>query len=270
MEPSNECLPTICEGEGKTLCRVEYSEGLVARILSMFAEGKSLYAISKMAEMPGMNTLYNWQRKNAEFRQALLTAQSAHAHSLEGKAIEAAEAAADAAGEKEQVAAGRLLFDAYKWGAEINDPNKYGKKVTVGGDSTNPIRIVVSTGFPEPNKYQTPPVLGADGLMEIADARTNDSERGGVVDGVYTEAATAGAASEPAPVQCGGVPPEVREVSVCNQPCDRQDPPEQESSTQSSIPCPDVRSGKAGDLGLSEEVHGEDSRGGAQRRGLAG
>ena len=172
MEPSNECLPTICEGEGKTLCRVEYSEGLVARILSMFAEGKSLYAISKMAEMPGMNTLYNWQRKNAEFRQALLTAQSAHAHSLEGKAIEAAEAAADAAGEKEQVAAGRLLFDAYKWGAEINDPNKYGKKVTVGGDSTNPIRIVVSTGFPEPNKYQTPPVLGADGMIikEVVDA----------------------------------------------------------------------------------------------------
>ena len=138
-----------------------YSEDLATKVAELYMEGESLLAISRHAGMPAYGTLINWASNNATFREKLNSAREMRAFYFE----EAARAAAESVSEKDDVPAARLKFDAYKWSAEVNDPGRYAKKTTLSGDAQNPIRFNVTTGFPEPNEFQTAPELGPDGLI---------------------------------------------------------------------------------------------------------
>lgn len=173
-----EKAPAVLEGQGGSSCSVYYSDTVARRIADHYAEGKSLHWISQLSEMPRYNTILRWAKENTEFRMLLDAVRTERALHFEDKAIESAE---NARGKD----ADRLRFDAYKWGAEVNDPTRYGKKVTHGGDSSRPITFVINTGFPEPNVNQRPPVLGPDGLIqrakpveaEVADAQVSSDTR---------------------------------------------------------------------------------------------
>ncbi len=141
---------------------VKRSLRLWKKIAALYAEGHSLTAISQMDGMPGISTLHLWKQKHIDFAQRLQAAKELRAERFSEKAIEAAENAID----KDDAPAARLKFDAYCKAAEWNDPNKYGKKVTHAGDQSNPIRFLVSTGFPEPNEHQRPPELNSDGTIK--------------------------------------------------------------------------------------------------------
>jgi hypothetical protein len=107
-------------------------------------EGKSLSAICRERGMPPLDAIFRWRRDHPEFDAQIREAKRMRAEYFEEKAIEAAEEA------KESTAkASRLKFDAYSWGAEVNDRSQYGKQTKVTGDPSQPIAFTVVTGVPE-------------------------------------------------------------------------------------------------------------------------
>lgn len=172
-----EDLPEIFEEEegNRSIERVPYSMDLAKRISNAYLQGISLAAISRMGEMPAYATLLKWSKNHPELSKMLQGTRHARALHFEDAAIAAAE---NACGKD----ADRLKFEAYKWGAEVNDPLTYGKKVTHAGDSSNPVVLQVITGFGPPNEWQTPPKLNADGTIEVksevADAASQDTAKG--------------------------------------------------------------------------------------------
>lgn len=141
---------------------VYYSKDLAVQIAALYAEGRSLYSISQMSGMPAYATLQDWAKYKTEFREALSAMREIRALHFEDAAI----AAAESAGHPADVPAARLKAETYWKAAEVNDPARYGKKVTHAGDASNPIKIVVHTGWTEPlNEFQKSPELGADGLI---------------------------------------------------------------------------------------------------------
>lgn len=157
-------LPVVLGGESgsKSVSRMQYSADLAARILDLYAAGKRLSEIARMAEMPDYNTLLRWAKKHPEFSRGFAAMKTMKALHHEDEALRAAE-------EADGKDADRLRFEAHKWAAEVNDPHTYGKKVTVGGDASNPIVLQVITGFGPPNPWQTPPKLNADGTIQKAE-----------------------------------------------------------------------------------------------------
>ena len=159
LDALREQSATVLESEGPRSCQIAFTENLAKRIAENYAEGKSLAAISRLAEMPAYSTLLRWVKENSVLRAALEGVRQVRALHFEDRALEVCE---EATGKD----ADRLKFEGNKWAAEVNDPARYGKKVTHSGDASNPITIQVITGFGEPNEFQRPPKLGADGLIE--------------------------------------------------------------------------------------------------------
>lgn len=151
-------LPAVPSRKINTLYRSELAE----RISDFYIEGQSLRSISFMPEMPSYGTLMKWLKHNPEFRALIDGARATRALHFEEEAIAAAESCSD----KDEAPAARLKFDAYRWGAEVNDPTRFGKRTTIAGDPDKPVQFIISTGFPEPNEAQRPPELAADGTIK--------------------------------------------------------------------------------------------------------
>ena len=141
---------------------LRYSTELAQAITDRYQAGESLCSISKDDEMPPYSEMLRWAKENECFRDLLEGARKTRGLDFEERAIEAAAEVHD----KDDVPAARLKFDAYKWGAEVSDPARYGKKTTLTGDAGNPLQFIISTGFPEPNAAQQPPKLQSDGLID--------------------------------------------------------------------------------------------------------
>lgn len=141
--------------------QVQYTKKLANKIHALYLEGDSILKISKMSGMPSAETMYRWRKLHSWFGKLMDDAKAQRAEVFEDKAIAAAESATD----KDDTPAERLRFDAFRWGAEVNDPASYGKKVTHSGDSSKPIVFQIITGFPDPNEHQRPPLLDEGGLI---------------------------------------------------------------------------------------------------------
>ena len=131
------------------------------KISELAMQGNTLKAISEMPGMPPVDAIYRWIRDNASFKVKMKEARALRGLYFEEKALEVAGAA-----KEHNVQSSRLKVDTYKWAAEVNAPETYGKKTTISGDKDAPIRFVISTGFPEPNEFQKHPELGEDGLIK--------------------------------------------------------------------------------------------------------
>lgn len=156
-----ESLPEAAEeaASSKPVERITYSLDLAKRIVDEYAQGKSIRAISHRKEMPAYGTLLRWAKEHPELSKMLRSVRDARALHFEDAAIEAAESASG----KD---ADRLKFEAYKWGAEVNDPTTYGKKVQASHEVSGKVVVQVVTGFGPPNAWQTSPKLRADGTIE--------------------------------------------------------------------------------------------------------
>lgn len=130
---------------------VPYNAELAEQITDMYIAGQSLYKISTVSGMPSYTSLLRWFRDNADFRAMIEAGRQLRALHHEEEALRAAEEA----DHKDDVPAARLKFDAHAWAAEVNDPARYGKKTTIGGDPSRPIVFKISTGVPEPTEART-------------------------------------------------------------------------------------------------------------------
>ncbi len=143
-----------------------YTPELADTILGLYVEGMSLQNICQLEGMPTYGTVLRWLKDSTKFVDGLEGARRARAIHFEEKAL----GIADVKGpiDKDFVAGERLKFDVYKWGAEVGDPTRFGKKVTVGGDPNQPIVFKVITGVPEPTGDQASVTLNADGTVKKA------------------------------------------------------------------------------------------------------
>lgn len=137
-----------------------YSPELGSLILDLYVQGASLHQISELDEMPSYTTILRWARSSDKFKGEFENARLARALHLEERAL----ALADEAGnDPDLIPSRRFKFDVFKWAAEVGDPSRYGKKVTVGGDASRPIVFRVVTGVPAP--LAPPTRLDASGLV---------------------------------------------------------------------------------------------------------
>lgn len=160
--------------EGRALS-IFYSTELAEQITDLYQNGQSLMAISRIEGMPGYSTINKWIKQNTEFRSLLDGARQSRAVLFEEKAI--AVATNEGLG-KDDVPAARLAFDAFCWGAAVNDPGRYGKKTTVSGDPDKPFTFVIKTGVPDPLPHQMPPELDSAGVVKrtiVVDAVVEDN-----------------------------------------------------------------------------------------------
>jgi len=143
---------------------VMYTPELADRIHDLYVGGMSLHRIARIEGMPAYGTLLRWFKDNQEFRTLIETGRQLRALHHEEAALEAACGVTD----PKEVPGARLEFDAHVWAAEVNDPARYGKKTTIGGDPNKPIIFQISTGVPEPTDKKVIE-LNADGTVKVED-----------------------------------------------------------------------------------------------------
>lgn len=129
---------------------VYYSEELGRDILDLYVEGHSLQAISLRDGMPSYLTILRWARELDGFHEEFERARAVRAIHMEEQALQLAE---DHIGKNEAPGA-KVRFEIFKWAAEVGDAGRFGKKVTVAGDSARPIVFKVVTGVPAPETPQ--------------------------------------------------------------------------------------------------------------------
>lgn len=151
-----------------------YSEQLALAIAEAYAEGVSLAKISRMPGMPNYNTLMKWVRDRSELRIMIDGARKARAMQYEEEILEIA-ARADSF-LKDEVPGQRLKFDALAWAAEKNDGERYGRKTTISGDTSNPVTFIVKSGFPDPTPEQEPAKIDAAGMIIEAEGKEVGSD----------------------------------------------------------------------------------------------
>jgi hypothetical protein len=120
-----------------------YSPALGARIALEYMEGKSVATIAKEIGYPA-KTVYGWMRSRADFREQMKGARESRGFAFEEKALQAAD---ETTGESsEEVAAMRLKVDTYKWAAEVNNRETFGRQVKSVGEA-GPAIIIIQTGI---------------------------------------------------------------------------------------------------------------------------
>jgi hypothetical protein len=107
---------------------VEYSQPLFDTICDRIANGESLRAICRDADMPSVQSVMRWLADDAALSDQYARAREIQA---DGEFDEAREIAFAATPDNVQVA--RLQYDAVKWRAGKLRPKVYGDKVTHDG-----------------------------------------------------------------------------------------------------------------------------------------
>jgi hypothetical protein len=123
-------------------------------ILGLVCEGHTVREIGAMEGYPPSSTIFLWLRTRPEFRAQFHEARKLRAEAYHDKAL----AAADGEDLHEKaVPFRRLKFDAYKWGAKVNDPGSFGDSLKHTGDANNPVAWVIGTGVPQPEPIEVKP-----------------------------------------------------------------------------------------------------------------
>jgi len=100
-----------------------YSEALAERICTMLAEGESLVAVCKRADMPARANVLKWMAKDAAFEARIARAREAQADYMDDLILETAKQSTAA-----NFQANKVKIDAYKWRAARLAPKKYGDR----------------------------------------------------------------------------------------------------------------------------------------------
>lgn len=120
-----------------------YSEVLAETLLELYVAGVPLPKIAEHRDMPCYTTMLRWLTDHPEFKRKFEAARLLRAIHFEQVALDAACSASD----KEDVPAARLKFDAFKWGAEVNDAARYKKQVAT--EQTHRVQFTIVTGVPD-------------------------------------------------------------------------------------------------------------------------
>jgi len=115
---------------------------IIEEVFEAISLGQSLKSLSEKHDIP-LTTLFDWMMK-PEYAEKYAQAKDKRGYS----AIEDVLIAIDELkkGKCDPITT-RLLIDTYKWLACKYYPKMFGDKVQVGGDSEQPLTIVVDTGI---------------------------------------------------------------------------------------------------------------------------
>lgn len=125
----------------------KYSPFTATRSIELYSEGKTFREIAEtLSKDTGKyfaeGEVKNWMIKHGDFKVKMKAARECRALFAEDKVITAAEEA-----DEDNVQANRLKVDAYKWLAEVSNPEVYGKKTKLVGDPNAPISFIIDTGI---------------------------------------------------------------------------------------------------------------------------
>lgn len=137
-----------------------YNQTTCNHICQLLTEGKTLKEIGATQGFPPTGVIYGWARKYPEFRAEIKKAKEARAEWYADQVMEIAFKDID----PREVNVERLRADILKWGAEVGNPDEYGKKTKISGDANAPIQFIVDTGVrraeDEPIEVESVEVLG--------------------------------------------------------------------------------------------------------------
>lgn len=120
-----------------------YSPELFARMMEHVMKGKTISQICKFKGYPQAFNFYKWLERNEDLRLQYNHAKKCRADALHDKAL----AIADKDIGKDEAPGERLKADILMWGAEVNNPDIYGKRTKVTGDANAPIAFIIDTGI---------------------------------------------------------------------------------------------------------------------------
>lgn len=138
-----------------------YSQVTVNNILEKITEGETIRSIGRMEGLPTANVIHQWLREHKDFQAQMREARKARAEHFHDMVFETAKQA-----KKKTIQEDRLKVEAFKWGAQVGDPDAYGNKTKVSGDPDAPIAFVIDTGIRRGGDLgatQDPPAIETQG-----------------------------------------------------------------------------------------------------------
>lgn len=113
-----------------------YSQLLGDLVCEKVTLGVSLVMACEELGVP-YSIVKKWERESPEFKESLALARKDGAEYSHGKILELARTRGDA----------KTEIEALKWSAEKNDPERFGNKTKLVGDTSAPITFVIDTGI---------------------------------------------------------------------------------------------------------------------------
>jgi hypothetical protein len=123
----------------------QYTTQIADIIAGLLREGHSIPAISELDGMPRAQTIYGWRRRYPDFGEKVRQAIEDSAYVFADKTMKVAAKLEEA--HKDEVPGLRGAADQYRWAAEKYNPEQFGQKTKVSGDSSAPINIIIDTGI---------------------------------------------------------------------------------------------------------------------------
>lgn len=119
-----------------------YTVPIASVICDYIREGLPFTKISEKPNMPPYNVIMRWRHIHPDFAEAIKRAKLDRAELYHDKALSFAESVQT----EEEVKVAKLKIDTYKWAAEKNAPEEYGKSSK--NESVGGVTFVINTGVP--------------------------------------------------------------------------------------------------------------------------
>lgn len=150
------------ESVGKFL----FSSEIALLICQEVRQGRTLSSIGNDPRFPPIEVISHWRRMHPLFEDNIKLARKDRAEGYHDKIIDMAHALSENGGimSKEEIAAKKVAIDSFKWAAEKNNPEDFGKKqeISHSGNAIAPT-IVVNTGI---NRNVKPDIIVQQNKVE--------------------------------------------------------------------------------------------------------
>jgi len=111
-------------------------------ICQKYMEGKTMAEISKLDGVPPKHIIYQWKRKQPDFRKQLIAAKEDRAEYFHDELIDEARSITH----KSEAPVAKVKIDALKWAAERGNPKEYGV-IKEEQKAPGPLQIIIDTGI---------------------------------------------------------------------------------------------------------------------------
>ena len=122
-----------------------FTEELCEYICQKVTEGWSLTDLANKNGIPPYYVMAKWRRDYPHFQEKINLAYKDRGEVYHGRAIQKAEAA-----EEDTIQVTKLQVETMKWASAVDDPNRFGNKTKISGDSASPLTILIDTGIHRP------------------------------------------------------------------------------------------------------------------------
>jgi len=123
--------------------KYKYSPYLADIICQRIAEGAAITRLCKEEGIPSYCVLSMWRTEHPEFEEKLERARRDRAEFYADKAVHEATKEGIT---KDEVPAQRLKHEGYKWGAGVDNPERYQNRTKLVGDPNAPVSFIIETG----------------------------------------------------------------------------------------------------------------------------